>query len=190
MARQSVEINSGSMADISFLLLTFFLLTSSIDTDNGIIRRLPPPLEKDQTPPDIKQRNIFTVMVNKYDQLLVRGRPSDVKTLKADAMEFMANPSNLEDFPEKTLKDIPELGKIEVSKGVISLKNDRGTSYEMYIRVQDALTAAINELRDNLSKEKFRVPFSELTDQKKVDAISAAIPVAISEAEPENIGGK
>ena len=190
MARQSVEINSGSMADISFLLLTFFLLTSSIDTDNGIIRRLPPPLEINQKPPDINKRNIFTVMVNKYDQLLVKGRPSSISTLKADAMEFMSNPSNSNELPEKTLKDIPGLGMIEVSKGVISLKNDRGTSYEMYIRVQDELTGAINELREKLSTEKFGVPFSKLTDQKKVDAISAAIPVAISEAEPENIGGK
>lgn len=190
MARQSVEINSGSMADISFLLLTFFLLTSSIDTDNGIIRKLPPPLEKDQTPPDIKQRNIFTVMVNKYDQLLVKGKPSDIKTLRADAAEFMSNPYNRADFPEKVLKDIPELGSVEISKGVISLKNDRGTSYEMYIRVQDELTAAINDLREKLATEKFGVSFSKLTDQKKIDAISAAIPVAISEAEPENIGGK
>ena len=190
MARQSVEINSGSMADISFLLLTFFLLTSSIDTDLGIIRKLPPPLEKDQTPPDIKQRNIFTVMVNKYDQLLVKGREMDIKSLKAEAKEFMANPYNREDYPEKKIIEVPELGQVEVTKGVISLKNDRGTSYEMYIKVQDELTAAINELRDDLSKEKFGVPFSKLTDQKKVDAISTAIPIAISEAEPENIGGK
>lgn len=190
MARQSVEINSGSMADISFLLLTFFLLTSSIDTDLGIIRKLPPPLERDQKPPDINKRNIFTVMVNKYDQLLVRGLPADIKTLKADAEEFMSNPYNREDYPEKKIIDVPELGKVEVTKGIISLKNDRGTSYEMYIRVQDELTAAINDLRDKLSKDKFGVPFSKLTDQKKIEAISTAIPVAISEAEPENVGGK
>jgi len=177
------------MSDISFLLLTFFLLTSSIDTDNGILRKLPPPLEKDQQPPEINKRNIFTVMVNKYDQLLVNGKPSDIRTLKADAMDFLANPSNRVDFPEKKPVNIPELGTVSVSKGVISLKNDRGTSYEMYIQVQDQLTAAINELRDQLSKEKFGQPFSKLTDKKKVDAISTAIPVAISEAEPENIGG-
>lgn len=190
MARQSVEINSGSMADISFLLLTFFLLTSSIDTDSGIIRKLPPPLDKNQTPPDINKRNIFTVMVNKFDQLLVNGHPANIGTLKDEAKEFLANPTDREDFPKKEAVNIAGLGTIQVSKGIISLKNDRGTSYEMYITVQDQLTAAINELRDDLAIERFGQPFAKLSDQRKIDAISAAIPMAISEAEPENVGGK
>lgn len=178
------------MADISFLLLTFFLLTSSIDTDNGIIRKLPPPLDPNVKPPDFKERNIFTVLINKNDQLMVEGRPSDISVLRNEAKLFMGNPSNRDDLPEKREMNIPGLGKVMVSKGVISLKNDRGTSYEAYIRVQDELTAAITELRDELAKEKYGVAFGKLTDQSQIDAISTAIPVAISEAEPENIGGK
>jgi hypothetical protein len=103
---------------------------------------------------------------------------------------FLANPGRREDFAEMEEKVIPGLGKISVSKGVISLKNDRGTSYDTYIQVQNELTAAINELRNDLSKQKFGVPFKDLKDGASVDAISKAIPVAISEAEPENIGGK
>jgi len=80
------------------------------------------------------------------------------------------------------------VGEIPVSLGIISLKNDRGTSYNMYIQVQNELTAAVNELRDELSMQKFGVRFSKLTDDIKIKAIQKAVPVSISEAEPENIG--
>lgn len=190
MAKKIPEINSGSMADISFLLLTFFLLTSSIDTDMGITRRLPPPPDPTQKPPEIKKRNIFTVLVNANDQLLVNGEPGDIRTLKDKAKEFLANPYNSESLPEKTVKYIDLIGNVEVSKGVISLQNDRGTSYNMYIQVQNELTAAVNELRDKLSKEKFGKKFDDLKDEQKREAIQKAIPVSISEAEPKDVGGK
>jgi len=192
MARISPEINSGSMADISFLLLTFFLLTSSIDTDQGITRKLPPPLDPNNPPPDIdiKDRNVLKVLVSKSNALLVQGKFIDIRDLKETAKVFLLNPRNSADLPEMEEKDIPGLGKIKVSKGVISLKNDRGTSYETYINVQNELASAISELRDELSKRLYGVKYSDLTDQAKSDAISKAIPVAISEAEPENIGGK
>ena len=152
MARKIPEINSGSMADISFLLLTFFLLTSSINTDMGISRKLPPPIDPSIKPPEIKKRNIITVLVNANDQLLVNGSIGDITTLKSKTVEFLSNPSNDPNMSEKTIKYIDLLGNIEVSKGVISLQNDRGTSYEMYVQVQNELTAAVNELRDQLSK--------------------------------------
>lgn len=189
MATKSPEINTGSMADISFLLLTFFLLTSSIDTDMGITRRLPPPVDPNVKPPDIKERNIFTVLISKSDRLMVEGRPSDVQMLREEAKKFLSNPTDSPDLPEKKLENIPYLGEIYVSKGVISLKNDRGTSYQMYITVQNELTAAINELRDELSKAKFNRKFADLTDQRAIEAIQKAIPVSVSEAEPENVGG-
>lgn len=191
MARISPEINSGSMADISFLLLTFFLLTSSIDTDQGITRKLPPPLDPNNPPPDIdiKDRNVLKVLVSKSNALLVQGKFIDIRDLKETAKVFLLNPMNSNDLPETEEKDIPGLGKIKVSKGVISLKNDRGTSYETYINVQNELASAITELRDDLSKRLYGVKYADLTDQAKSDAISKAIPVAISEAEPENIGG-
>jgi biopolymer transport protein ExbD len=189
MAKKIPEINSGSMADISFLLLTFFLLTSSINTDMGISRKLPPPVNPDEKPPEIKKRNIFTVLVNSNDQLLVNGGLGDVSTLKERTIEFLTNPSNDPNLPEKTIKYIDLLGNIEVSKGVISLQNDRGTSYETYIKVQNELTAAVNELRNKLSKDKFSKNFEELKSDAKREAIQKAIPISISEAEPKNVGG-
>jgi len=191
MARISPEINTGSMADISFLLVTFFLLTSSINTDQGITRKLPPPLDPKNPPPDIdiKERNVLKVLVSKSNALLVQGKFIDIRDLKETAKNFLSNPQDRIDLPESEEKDIPGLGKIKVSKGVISLKNDRGTSYETYISVQNELAAAISELRNELAKQKFGEKFSDLSNAKS-DAISKAIPVAISEAEPENIGGK
>ncbi len=196
MARKLPPINSGSMADISFLLLTFFLLTSSINTDLGIIRRLPPPLDPEVKPPEIKQRNIFTVLVNQNNQLLVEGKPSDISLLRVQAKNFMSNPNlkdptSPDDMPEKKMEDIPLLGgQVYVSKGVISLKNDRGTSYETYIQVQNELAAAIGEVRDELARNYFGMKFDQLTDKDQIKAIQDAVPVAISEAEPENVGGK
>lgn len=186
--RETPEVNAGSMADIAFLLLIFFLVTTTMDIDTGITRKLPPPVE-DDTEIDIKDRNIFKVLVSSSDRLMVEGEVSDIRTLREDVKEFMTNPFNLEDLPEKEMKFIDNLGEIEVSKGVVSLKNDRGTSYEMYIKVQNELTAAFNELRDNLSQQYYGVKFANLVNEDRVKAIQKAIPIAISEAEPENIGG-
>lgn len=190
MARKIPEINAGSMADIAFLLLIFWLVTTTMDTDTGIVRRLPPPPDPNTKPPDIKERNVFNVLVNKNDRLMVEGHVGDINTLREETKDFLSNPSNSEDLPEKRLENIPGLGQFSVSKGIISLKNDRGTSYDMYIQVQNELTAAINELRNELSKQKFGVKFSDLRDKSAIDAVQKAIPVSISEAEPENIGGK
>jgi biopolymer transport protein ExbD len=189
MLKRTPELNTASMADISFLLLTFFLLTSSIDTDQGITRKLPPPQPPNQKTVNIKDRNVLKVLVNKSDNLLVQGRPINIRALKETAKLFLANPGRREDYAEMEEKVIPGLGKIAVSKGVISLKNDRGTSYDTYIQIQNELTAAISELRNDLSKQRFGVPFKDLKNPTYIDAISKAIPVSISEAEPENIGG-
>ncbi|MBN2727882.1 MAG: biopolymer transporter ExbD [Bacteroidales bacterium] len=190
MARKLPEIATSSMADISFLLLTFFLLTSSIDTDLGLSRRLPP-LPDDIPPPPVKQRNVFVVLVNAYDMLLVEGKPGNIKTLREDAKEFFLNPNNDPNLSERRkMETIEHIGPYERSKGVISLQNDRGTSYKTYIAVQNELTAAFNEMRDDLSIEKFGVKFDDLTNEDYRKAIQEAIPVAISEAEPKDIGGK
>jgi biopolymer transport protein ExbD len=183
------EVNASSTADIAFLLLCFFLMASNMNSDSGILRRLPPPIDPSQEAPEIKERNIFTILVNKNDKLLVEGKEGDISTLKDQAKEFLANPGDLPNLPEKKIESLSVLGNIAVSKGVISLKNDRGTSYEMYIKVQNELTKAINELRDELSRERFGIAFTNLNDTTYINAIQKAIPVAISEAEPENIGG-
>lgn len=188
MARKVPEINAGSMADISFLLLIFFLVATTMDVDTGIARKLPPPPDPSQEPPDIKKRNILEVFVNGRDRLMVGQRPCDISQLKEKAMEFISNPANKDNLSEKKEVDIPELGGLfQVSRGIISLKNDRGTSYDMYIQVQNELAAAIDELRDELCRVKFGVSFDNLKDEAKMKAIQKAIPVAISEAEPEEI---
>lgn len=189
MARRSTpEINAGSMADIAFLLLIFFLVTTTMDVDTGITRKLPPPVE-DETDIDVKDRNIFKVLVNSADRLQVEGKEGDINTLKDETKAFFMNPLDLEDLPEKNLKQIDLLGEYPVSKGIVSLKNDRGTSYAMYIRVQDELTQAFTEMRNEVSMQYFGVKFENLVDEAKRDAIQEAIPMAISEAEPEDIGG-
>lgn len=189
MKRSVPEINAGSMADIAFLLLIFFLVTTTMDVDTGITRRLPPPLETEEQEIDIKERNIFKVLVNSADRLLVEGKPGNIRTLKDEVKEFFLNPYDDENLPEKRMEEIELLGEVEISKGVVSLKNDRGTSYEMYIKVQNELTKAFNEMRDEKSVQYFGVRFDQLVDQQKREAIQKAIPIAISEAEPEDIGG-
>lgn len=186
-SREAPEINAGSMADIAFLLLIFFLVTTTMDVDTGITRKLPPPVE-DDTKIDYNERNIFKVLVSSSDRLMVEGNIGDIRTLKEDVKVFMTNPLNRADLPEKELRVIENLGEVEVSKGVVSLKNDRGTSYEMYIKVQNELTAAFNELRDEVSMQFYGVKFGNLINQDHRKAVQTAVPMAISEAEPENIG--
>jgi len=189
MGRKTPEVNSGSMADISFLLLTFFLLTSSISTDQGISRKLPPPVRGDEKPPEINKRNVLQVLVNMNDQLLVNGEPGAIETLKDDAVKFLTNPSNDPNMSIVEETEIGTLGMVKKSKGVISLQNDRGTSYGMYIKVQNELTKAVNEIRDKLSMDKFGRKYDDLNEELQKD-VAKAVPIAISEAEPKNIGGK
>jgi len=189
MAKKIPELNTSSMADISFLLLTFFLLTSSIDTDSGLLRKLPPLPTKDQENIKVKERNVLPILINAYDKLMVKGKIMEVKDLRKTVKEFFLNPYNDPNLPEKTEVNLPYIGKFMKSKGIISLKNDRGTSYEMYIKVSNEITAAINELRDELSMKVFNKHFKDLVDEKQIKAISDAYPMAISEAEPEDVGG-
>ena len=189
MSKKSTPgLNTSSMADISFLLLTFFLMTSSINTDMGIARRLPPPLPPNQEPPEVHERNIFIVKINSHDKLLYNGEYGRIEDLKARAKEFLENPENKPDLPEKIPTDIELLGTVDVSKGVISLQNDRGTSYDMYLQVQNELAAAINEMRNNMSQAKFGRSFADLNEAQK-KAIEKAIPISVSEAEPTKVGG-
>ena len=187
------EINASSMADIAFLLLVFFLVTTTMDTDFGLARRLPPPLPDEmEEPPEIKQRNVFVVLVNANDQLLVEGEIMNISQLKLAAKEFIANPYGKEELPEKELKEVPFFGNYEISKQVISLQNDNGTSYNMYIQVQNELARAYNELRNELAEEKFGKSYDMLVerdDEERVKAVRKIYPQRISEAEPKDIGG-
>lgn len=190
MARRSLpEINAGSMADIAFLLLIFFLVTTTMDTDVGLTRKLPPMPEEDlEDLPEVKQRNVFEILVNANDQLLVEGELMQVSQLRESAKEFIKSNPAREDMPEFKPTDIPFFGQgFPVSKQIISLQNDRGTSYDMYIKVQNELVAAYNELRNELAMEKFGLPYEDLTEDQE-DAVQDVYPQRISEAEPKNIG--
>jgi biopolymer transport protein ExbD len=188
--RKTPEIPSASMADIAFMLLIFFLVATTMDVDSGLERVLPqmPPEDQEETPP-IKERNVFTVLLDANNRLMVEGELMRVEDLREKAKEFMLNANDLETLPEKKPTEIPFLGTFDVTKGVISLRNDHGTQYGTYIAVQNELVAAVNELRDELSSQKFGKKYAQLNSEQK-DAIRDAIPSRISEAEPKTIGGK
>lgn len=191
--RELTEINAGSMADIAFLLLVFFLVTTTMDSPLGLARRLPPPLDPNQPPPPpIRDRNVFVVLVNRNDQLLVEGEPTDISQLREKAKEFIANPGKKENLPEFKPTEVPFFGEIQVSKQVISLQNDNGTSYGMYINVQNELAAAYRELRNEKALSKFGRSYDDLLDKKmtaRAKAIKKIYPNRVSEAEPKNVGG-
>lgn len=192
MAKRELQpINTGSMADIAFLLLIFFLVTTTMDVDTGLMRRLPPIPDKDQEESDdkIKERNVFVVNINKFNDLLVENEPLHLLSLRDRAKEFIANPEDRDDLPEKDWKEIPYFGRVYVPKNpIISLKNDRGTSYGIYLRVQNELLAAKNELRDELAVQTFSKKYNDLEEDER-DAIKKYYTAVLSEAEPKNIGG-
>ncbi|PWD97640.1 ExbD/TolR family protein [Marinilabilia rubra] len=187
--RDIQEVNAGSMADIAFLLLIFFLVTTTMDTDSGLTRMLPPPVPpNEEPPPPIKDRNVFEVLINAQNRLLVENEPMELSEIRDAAKEFIENPLNEDNLPEKQEKEIEYFGIYPVTKGVISLQNDMGTQYQTYLSVQNELAAAYNELRDELAQRKFGKKFDELEDDKK-EAIRDVYPQKISEAEPKNLGG-
>jgi biopolymer transport protein ExbD len=190
MAKKIPEIPSASLADIAFMLLIFFLVTTTMDVDSGLERRLPqwvPPeqLDEDQ---QIKERNVFVVLVNRNNDLLVEGEYANIGNLRERAKEFMANPYDDETLPEKEPKQVPYFGEMMVTKGVISLRNDLDTQYGTYIAVQNELVAAINELREELARQQFGKSYKEL-EMDQQNAIREIYPSRISEAEPKKVGG-
>jgi biopolymer transport protein ExbD len=191
MARKLDQINASSMADISFLLLIFFLVTTSMNVSMGLTRRLPPPLPPDQTPQDvdIKKRNLFVVKINSLNQLLVQGEEMNIRELKGKAKEFILNERNDVNLPAKVSREFETLGVMEYTRDhVISVQNDVDTQYQAYIDVQNEIVAAYNELRNELSKAKFGKLYEELEEQQQKD-VQAVFPQNISEAEPKNYGG-
>ena len=195
--RESPEINAGSMADIAFLLLIFFLVTTTMDVDTGLTRKLPPPIEEElENPPEIRERNVFQVLVNANDDLLVEGEPMLVSNLRAKAKLFIVGDASDESMPEFKYTDVPLLGRMLVSKQIVSLQNDRGTSYEMYIKVQNELVGAYNEVREEYAQQKFGKTMQQLEDaaqatelfKEQLKAVKKVYPQRISEAEPKNVG--
>jgi len=181
MARKKRKVpamNATSSADIAFMLLIFFLITTSMDTDKGLARRLPPPVPKDQkkNDVDVNKRNLLVVLINSSNQILCGDQFVDIKQLKDKVKEFIENPYNDANKPEKTEEDVPFFGKVMTAKKhVISLQNDRGTEYQAYISVQNELAKAYNELRDDVSRKKFGKAFADL-DEEQQKAVQQIYP--------------
>ena len=191
--RATPEINASSMADIAFLLLIFFLVTTTMDVDTGIQRQLPPiPENKDQkTDVEVNKRNIYLVLVNSRGNISVNQSWMDIDKLREDAKRFIncdrADDPTLPEMEEITVEGIK--GPVKTSTGIISLQNDRGTTYGRYIEVQNELVAAYNEVRNEAARKYFNKPYDELNDEQQ-EAIRKIYPQRISEAEPKNYGGK
>ncbi len=194
------------MADIAFLLLIFFLVATTMDVDTGISRLLPPMPEKDQkTQTDVKERNVLVVLINKDDQLMVEGEISDLPQLKEKTIEFFSNPNNDPNLPEMKMEEVdfppgasPQFpdGKatLPISQGVVSLQNDRSTTYGKYLRVQDVLVAAVDQLRNEFAMKYFGRKYDDMdgknpVDEQIMEGIRNVYKMNISEAEPKNIGG-
>ena len=207
MARKKRKVpglNGSSLADISFILLIFFLITTSMDTDTGLVRRLPPPPDPNQMEEDVKVkgRNVLVVSVNMNNEIMYyygdeskRVTVMDVKPeeLRAIAKEFIANPENKPNMPEFHPADppLPLLGAYPVTKNhIISVQTDRATKYEVYFQIQNELMAAYNELREEFSREKFGKYYRHLDPESdEALAVRGVYPLKISEAEPKKYGG-
>lgn len=192
MAKKSIPgLNTSSTADIAFLLLCYFLMTTTMGSQTGLSRRLPPMPDEKQKAQDqkVNRRNIIVVKINSQDRLLAGTEPMDVSQLKDKIKIFLTNPTNDPSLPEREFKEIEGLGQRQVSKGVISLQNDRGTSYQAYIAVQNELVKAVNELRDDAAMAEFGKKFMALPESQQ-DIIKKVVPQQISEAEPKDIGKK
>lgn len=194
--RKVPEVNSSSQADIAFSLLIFFLVATTMNTDTGLARMLPPMPPENQQQEDIKvkERNLFLVLISGNGAIMA-GTPTDqqiidLRELKEKAKEFVLNPMDDEALPEKEDTEI-ELADgskwvYPVSQGVISLQTTRDTGYQAYIQVQNELTRAFNEIRDDVAETKFGVKFADLPEEQR-SAVAKAVPLKISEAEPRNI---
>ena len=188
MAKQITTINTASMADIAFMMLFFFLVTTNLDVDLGLARMLPPIPDENQQQDDVKvnRRNVMVVLINSSDRVSAGGQQVEIGQLKEKVREFILNPGDHPDLPEKEIKDVENFGPYPITKGVISLQNDRATTYDTYMRVQNELIKAYNELREEFSVQHFGKPFIKLdeTEQKVVRTIYNQ---AISEAEPRDV---
>jgi len=179
-------INLSSTADIAFLLLIFFLVATTLDIDKGLIRKLPEPCPDPVKAPVVKKRNLLVVLINSSDKLMVQGKACSIEELKPLTIDFLKNENDKKELPEKKLKNIPIIGQYNVSKGIISIQNDRNTTYQKYIEVLNELIATGNSLKNECSVNYFSKTYDQLNQEQK-NAVRKAVPIMISEAEPKEI---
>ena len=172
--RGGAEVNASSMADIAFLLLIFFLVTTTIVIDQGIAVKLPPWSEIPPEAQSVADRNLFRVVVNSSDQLLIENEQDRISNLREKAIEFITNPNQLSSLAKNP------------KNAVISLQNDRSTSYEMYLMVYNELKAAYNEIWNEEALSRFGYKYKDLEREQQKE-IQRDIPLVISEAEPTDL---
>lgn len=184
-------LNATSTSDISFTLLIFFLVTTSIDNEKGLARRLPPPPEDGRhTEMAVSSRNTLRVAIDDDGHVTSEGRTVSLDTLRTMVAAFVENRNNAPDMPEKQIREIPLLGRCAVTAGhVIALEVSRKADYNAYFHVQEAIVAAYTDLRDRLSRSRFGHPYAECTPDER-DALAKYYPQRISETEPDGEGGK
>ena len=201
--RENPEINAGSMADIAFLLLIFFLVTTTMNVDSGVSKKLSEKPPEDYVPPIIKEKNIFEVNINRVNDLFVEGERMDIKDLREAAISFIDNGGGDGKIDEGVPTGPCNYCKGEKSisssdhpnKAIISVQSDRGTEYGTYLKVQNELIRAYSVLRNRLSKERYGIAFPELEEsykedrsnvslKEKVEDIKRCYPEIISDAEP------
>lgn len=191
-SKKTPEINGGSMADISFLMLIFFLMVSTMDPETGLSRRLPPMPPENAQVEDLKvnRRNMLDVKINSRNGVMAGGQVilSDAQ-LEEIVIEFLTNPTDRSDLPSKTLKNIEGFGEYPVSDGVISLQNDRQSLYSKYVEIQNVLVRAINKVRNDFAMAHFGDVYEDLNAEQQ-EIVSEAIPNRISEAEPLDVTKK
>ena len=192
MARKTPEVNSSSTADMAFLLLCFFMMTTTMEKDKGLQRTLPkiPDTSKKLESKKLNARNILQVKINAQNKVLASSKLKskqikEMSDLGAFVEEFIKNPSHSADLPEMRDTTIDKV-HFKVSKGVISLQNDRGTNYEKYIEVQNEIVRAFNNLRDKEAQRAYGKPYKDL-DERRKEIINEVIPQMISEAEPKDL---
>ena len=187
--RKNQEVNAGSMADIAFLLLIFFLVSTTMDADKGLGTILPPYQDEPIDNKPKNERNVFEILVNANNKVMVEKKEMDISHLTDATKEFIINPYNNPDLSDKETKRIKFFGTIEVSKGIISLQTANETEYQTYLMVQNEIVRAFNEMREVIAKKQFGKPYSKLKEDEK-RAVRTACPKIISEAEPVKIASR
>lgn len=190
--RRSVpELNTTSTADISFMLLTFFLVTTSMDNDKGLVFRLPPPSHDTEVRvDDVKRRNVMMVEIDAGDRITCDGDAVTADELRCKVKDFVENKADSPQMPEKVRRDIHGLGVCSITANhLISVHADRNTSYDAYFAVQNAIAAAYNELRDELALAKFGHSYKECGPAERA-ALAEYYPQRVSELEIDGKGGE
>lgn len=172
--REMAEINGSSMADIAFLLLIFFLVTTTINVDTGIGLVLPPPLDPEEEPPPVKERNLMNILVNAEGRILMDEEPYSLADVRSRLKEFIDNPNN-----DENLSEDPDLA-------IVSIKTQRQTPYRIYVDMLDEVMGAYKELRDEASRANYGVPYGALRDESEQQKqVRDMYPKKISIAEPD-----